>query len=185
MNYNNKTASTYGIYPLTDVLGNNLTDNFNEGYHYSEEPYSRLSSQQPCEIECHSAISSMHMSYGGTPDHISSQNSEGFPIDCHIHGTDNQSKKCTIWDCQNCGIGKVTEGNGCSTAGCEGSRRPAKRRNTANKKERRRTQSINNAFTELRDCIPNVPSDTKLSKQLFFIAFYYRYYCLENKNTHL
>ncbi|XP_020300802.1 heart- and neural crest derivatives-expressed protein 1 [Pseudomyrmex gracilis] len=39
-----------------------------------------------------------------------------------------------------------------------------KRRNTANKKERRRTQSINNAFADLRDCIPNVPSDTKLSK---------------------
>jgi len=39
-----------------------------------------------------------------------------------------------------------------------------KRRNTANKKERRRTQSINNAFADLRDCIPNVPPDTKLSK---------------------
>ncbi|XP_046625495.1 heart- and neural crest derivatives-expressed protein 1-like [Neodiprion virginianus] len=39
-----------------------------------------------------------------------------------------------------------------------------KRRNTANKKERRRTQSINNAFADLRDCIPNVPTDTKLSK---------------------
>lgn len=34
----------------------------------------------------------------------------------------------------------------------------------ANKKERRRTLSINNAFSNLRDCIPNVPSDTKLSK---------------------
>ncbi|KAH9414837.1 Heart- and neural crest derivatives-expressed protein 2 [Dermatophagoides pteronyssinus] len=34
----------------------------------------------------------------------------------------------------------------------------------ANKKERRRTQSINSAFSNLRDCIPNVPSDTKLSK---------------------
>ncbi|XP_030383980.1 heart- and neural crest derivatives-expressed protein 2 [Scaptodrosophila lebanonensis] len=39
-----------------------------------------------------------------------------------------------------------------------------KKRNTANKKERRRTQSINNAFSCLRDKIPNVPSDTKLSK---------------------
>lgn len=39
-----------------------------------------------------------------------------------------------------------------------------KRRVTANRKERRRTLSINNAFQELRDCIPNVPSDTKLSK---------------------
>lgn len=45
-----------------------------------------------------------------------------------------------------------------------------KRRNTANKKERRRTQSINNAFAELRDCIPNVPADTKLSE--FFAHFF-------------
>ncbi|XP_008582557.1 PREDICTED: heart- and neural crest derivatives-expressed protein 2 [Galeopterus variegatus] len=30
--------------------------------------------------------------------------------------------------------------------------------------ERRRTQSINSAFAELRECIPNVPADTKLSK---------------------
>lgn len=34
----------------------------------------------------------------------------------------------------------------------------------ANKKERRRTQSINQAFNELRKHIPDVPSDTKLSK---------------------
>lgn len=37
-------------------------------------------------------------------------------------------------------------------------------RKSNNKKERRRTQSINTAFSNLRDCIPNVPSDTKLSK---------------------
>ncbi|XP_064481533.1 heart- and neural crest derivatives-expressed protein 2-like [Ornithodoros turicata] len=42
--------------------------------------------------------------------------------------------------------------------------RGGKRRVTANRKERRRTQSINNAFSELRECIPNVPADTKLSK---------------------
>ncbi|XP_023163928.1 heart- and neural crest derivatives-expressed protein 2 isoform X2 [Drosophila hydei] len=42
--------------------------------------------------------------------------------------------------------------------------RTIKKRNTANKKERRRTQSINNAFSCLRERIPNVPSDTKLSK---------------------
>lgn len=39
-----------------------------------------------------------------------------------------------------------------------------KRRCSANKKERRRTISINTAFASLRGCIPNVPSDTKLSK---------------------
>ncbi|CAH1153686.1 unnamed protein product [Phaedon cochleariae] len=42
--------------------------------------------------------------------------------------------------------------------------RVVKRRTTANKKERRRTHSINNAFFFLRNCIPNVPADTKLSK---------------------
>jgi heart-and neural crest derivatives-expressed protein 2 len=42
--------------------------------------------------------------------------------------------------------------------------RCVKRRVTANRKERRRTQSINTAFSQLRGCIPNVPSDTKLSK---------------------
>lgn len=42
--------------------------------------------------------------------------------------------------------------------------RVVKRRNTANKKERRRTQSINSAFSYLRERIPNVPVDTKLSK---------------------
>ena len=41
--------------------------------------------------------------------------------------------------------------------------RVVRRRNTANKKERRRTQSINNAYADLRDCIPNVPVDTKVS----------------------
>ena len=42
--------------------------------------------------------------------------------------------------------------------------RVIRRRSSANRKERRRTQSINNAFAELRECIPNVPADTKLSK---------------------
>lgn len=39
-----------------------------------------------------------------------------------------------------------------------------KKRVTANKKERRRTQSINNAFADLRNRIPQIPQDTKLSK---------------------
>ncbi|GFY58690.1 hypothetical protein TNIN_286991, partial [Trichonephila inaurata madagascariensis] len=42
--------------------------------------------------------------------------------------------------------------------------REVQRRVTMNKKERRRTFSLNTAFAELRDCIPNVPPDTKLSK---------------------
>ena len=50
----------------------------------------------------------------------------------------------------------------------------------SNKKERRRTQSINNAFASLRDCIPNVPCDTKLSKiktlrQVFISYFFHNY----------
>lgn len=39
-----------------------------------------------------------------------------------------------------------------------------RRRVSANKKERRRTMSINGAFSQLRSRIPNVPNDTKLSK---------------------
>lgn len=50
-----------------------------------------------------------------------------------------------------------------TTVGANGER-IVKRRTSANKKERRRTQSINTAFASLRGCIPNVPSDTKLSK---------------------
>jgi hypothetical protein len=42
--------------------------------------------------------------------------------------------------------------------------RVVKRRCTANKKERRRTQSINTAFAMLREHIPGIPGDTKLSK---------------------
>ncbi|XP_048853613.1 heart- and neural crest derivatives-expressed protein 1-like [Brienomyrus brachyistius] len=42
--------------------------------------------------------------------------------------------------------------------------RMGKRRSSGPKKERRRTESINTAFAELRECIPNVPADTKLSK---------------------
>ena len=46
----------------------------------------------------------------------------------------------------------------------QGTIRMPKKRNTANKKERKRTVSINSAFSLLRDRIPNVPPDTKLSK---------------------
>ncbi|XP_006021233.2 heart- and neural crest derivatives-expressed protein 1, partial [Alligator sinensis] len=41
---------------------------------------------------------------------------------------------------------------------------PGRRRAAGPRKERRRTESINSAFAELRECIPNVPADTKLSK---------------------
>ncbi|XP_066472890.1 heart- and neural crest derivatives-expressed protein 1 [Tiliqua scincoides] len=44
--------------------------------------------------------------------------------------------------------------------------RPGRRRGPAGapRKERRRTESLNSAFAELRERIPNVPADTKLSK---------------------
>lgn len=59
----------------------------------------------------------------------------------------------------------LSQPNGqCHIPGHVGPVRIVKRRVTANKKERRRTQSINSAFSNLRDCIPNVPADTKLSK---------------------
>ena len=43
-------------------------------------------------------------------------------------------------------------------------RRKAKPKTASSRKERRRTQNINAAFDDLRKHIPNVPSDTKLSK---------------------
>ncbi|XP_071787653.1 heart- and neural crest derivatives-expressed protein 2-like [Asterias amurensis] len=61
-------------------------------------------------------------------------------------------------------------GNSCdersTPPGMPGPRRFGKRRcaTNSNRKERRRTLSINSAFSDLRECIPNVPADTKLSK---------------------
>jgi len=61
---------------------------------------------------------------------------------------------------------------------------------TANKKERRRTQSINNAFADLRNRIPQIPQDTKLSKiKTLKLATDYIEYLMkvlqENDPTHL
>ncbi|XP_023229646.1 heart- and neural crest derivatives-expressed protein 2-like [Centruroides sculpturatus] len=69
--------------------------------------------------------------------------------------------------CPSLRVGGVTSGWETATVrwiGEENGQRNTRRRVSANKKERRRTQSINHAFAELRECIPNVPSDTKLSK---------------------
>lgn len=65
-----------------------------------------------------------------------------------------------------------------------------KKRVTANKKERRRTQSINNAFADLRQRIPQIPQDTKLSKiKTLKLATDYIEYLMkvlqENDPTHL
>lgn len=66
----------------------------------------------------------------------------------------------------------------------DGCGRVVKRRSSANKKERRRTQSINNAFAELRECIPNVPADTKLSKiKTLRLATSYIAYLMEVLHT--
>lgn len=55
-----------------------------------------------------------------------------------------------------------------------------KRRLTANKKERQRTEFLNSAFLELRGHLPNVPSDTKLPKiKILKLAMNYIQY-LEN-----
>lgn len=57
---------------------------------------------------------------------------------------------------------------------------PPKKRNTANRKERKRTLSMNTAFAELRDHIPNVPPDTKLSKiKTLRLAISYIRYLME------
>jgi len=181
MNYEKPVSSSYSIYPLSDVIGNTMNEPFAaESYHYHHEAsYGRIPQNQSCEIEGHAPLtvagSSYHhiSSYSDTGEPCSTQ-SEDFGLDhSNINSGDNQGgKRCTIWDCTSCGVGKVTEGGRCTTSGCDGCKRPAKRRNTANKKERRRTQSINNAFTELRDCIPNVPSDTKLSKYILCNLFF-------------
>lgn len=156
------------MYPLSNVLGNNLTDGYGEAYHYggveATGPYSRA----PLNCDSDQQVSLVHLGYSDISDPYSTN--EEFPVDhCSLEEFENSDiKKFVVptnphvWDCSTCGVGKVEDGR-CLTPGCEGCRRPIKRRNTANKKERRRTQSINNAFTELRDCIPNVPSDTKLS----------------------
>lgn len=53
----------------------------------------------------------------------------------------------------------------CRPEGLSGCRkRKAKPKSATSRKERRRTQNINAAFEDLRKHIPNVPSDTKLSK---------------------
>lgn len=55
-----------------------------------------------------------------------------------------------------------------------------RKRNTANRKERKRTLTMNSAFAELRDHIPNVPSDTKLSKiKTLRLAISYIRYLME------
>lgn len=171
------------MYPLSNVLGNSLTDSYGEGYHYDvvegDSPFPRVTSlicdasgggdttpdrpPPPTMVHLQSGFHEIADPY---TNRSQSQGSDGeFGID---HPNLDEFAPTTpapllIWDCTTCGLGKVEEGSRCTTSGCEGCRRPIKRRNTANKKERRRTQSINNAFTELRDCIPNVPSDTKLS----------------------
>lgn len=159
------------MYPLSNVLGNSLTDNYGEAYHYEvvDGPFpSRVTSIGVCgDLEPERP---MHLAYNDITDHYTTQNqpliNKEFSVD-HPNLEEFVPSTALVWDCILCGLGKVEEGTGCTTSGCEGSRRPVKRRNTANKKERRRTQSINNAFTELRDCIPNVPADTKLSNFYF------------------
>lgn len=55
-----------------------------------------------------------------------------------------------------------------------------KRRLSANKKERQRTEFLNLAFLELRKHLPNVPADTKLPKiKILKLAMNYIQY-LEN-----
>lgn len=66
----------------------------------------------------------------------------------------NSYPSSVLADLQRASVASVTSGLG----------KMPKKRTTANKKERRRTLSINTAFASLRGCIPNVPSDTKLSK---------------------
>ena len=86
----------------------------------------------------------------------SSPTNSGGYMDCSPHsscGTDGQSSPPCQQQQQQQQQTAISRGRF--------AKRPQK---TNNRKERRRTQSINSAFAELRDCIPNVPADTKLSK---------------------
>ena len=74
----------------------------------------------------------------------------------HVQGHHHLMQQADQWSLPQGSLGNAT--------GQVGPIRMVKRRVTANRKERRRTHSINSAFVGLRDCIPNVPSDTKLSK---------------------
>lgn len=86
-----------------------------------------------------------------------------------INETETQSNNELVWhNCEphdqmrQCPSRSISRGSGSGT----GKAPPEKiiQRVKANKKERRRTQSINQAFNELRHHIPDVPRDTKLSK---------------------
>ncbi|CAF1281111.1 unnamed protein product [Rotaria sordida] len=77
---------------------------------------------------------------------------ETYSFDDNNHTIQNYNHN-TTWNENDLGIGGQT-----------GTPRVFKRRVSANKKERRRTQSINTAFSDLRTAIPNVQPDTKLSK---------------------
>lgn len=58
----------------------------------------------------------------------------------------------------------VDESTDDTTIECVEPDQQPKQRNLANRKERKRTQTMNSAFEDLRQHIPNVPVDTKLSK---------------------
>lgn len=90
----------------------------------------------------------------------------GSEAECEDHYFGQESTKLETMPAANANEISTTECNGTITITnrTTGVVRVVKRRVTANKKERRRTQSINSAFANLRDCIPNVPADTKLSK---------------------
>ena len=89
----------------------------------------------------------------GTP--LSSSTTNG-GSNINIRGSSEKRKSITSHH----HLGVNSGGSGSSASGANG----VPGIGGSNKKERRRTQSINNAFASLRDCIPNVPTDTKLSK---------------------
>ena len=70
--------------------------------------------------------------------------------DHNVQGTDFDGERSST-------VNRPEVGGGCR-------RRKAKPKAATSRKERRRTQNINAAFDDLRKHIPNVPSDTKLSK---------------------
>ncbi|CAG7721108.1 unnamed protein product [Allacma fusca] len=151
----NTSYSEYGW------CGPSSEDNYNENY-LPSDPISHSAQVINPYYEYHPH--SGHHSFGNNSSEVDDCCSGSGPE--YGYGSRSPSGSAFVWDCPASHHGNPSPSPMTSPADCNGrpEHRPVKRRTTANKKERRRTQSINNAFAELRDCIPNVPADTKLSK---------------------
>ncbi|UJR37348.1 hypothetical protein I4U23_030056 [Adineta vaga] len=137
---------------------------FNRQHHTSRyHPYNRISTSyySTNELETYSYDNNNNSSNNHNLNHHSSNiqtyDHSIMPYDYNLAWTTSSSSIDND-------IGMEVPTTMVSNLGGTGTPRCFKRRVSANKKERRRTQSINTAFSDLRTAIPNVQPDTKLSK---------------------